>query len=91
MKNLYYAIGILGLIILLGTAGSSDLNTISFTQIIVQILISAALLFLSSVGLRYEQNFKRRRRLCKTFGSAFGALFEHKKKSNTAIKVKELC
>lgn len=46
-----------GFILMIGTAGSSDLNLISWSQIVTQSLISLGLMGLGFVGIKLEEYF----------------------------------
>lgn len=46
-----------GFILMVGTAGSSDLNLISWSQIVTQSLISLGLMGLGFVGIKLEEYF----------------------------------
>ena len=48
---------LLGAVILIGTAGASDLDTISLTQIVIQVLVGLALV---CVGLRGTATIEKR-------------------------------
>ena len=53
MKKIFIIIGLIGLIMGLGTAGASDMDLISFGEIFVKMLISVLMLSFSFIGVRY--------------------------------------
>ena len=55
-------IGLVGFILAAGTVGASDLQTISFTRLVVQSLIAGALVGIACFGLNLEEKREENRR-----------------------------
>lgn len=53
MRGLLKGLIGIGVLILIGTAGASDANSISFSQIVLQILVSFAFIALGCFGLNF--------------------------------------
>ena len=63
LKSLIYImIGLVGFILAAGTVGASDLQTISFTRLVVQSLIAGALVGIACFGLNLEEKREENRR-----------------------------
>ena len=52
MKNIFIFIGFLGFVLILGTAGASDMGTISFGQVVLRIALSLAMVGISFFGIK---------------------------------------
>lgn len=63
MKNLIYIIlGLVGFILVVGTVGASDLQTISFNRLVIQSLVAGALVGIACFGLNLEEKRDANRR-----------------------------
>lgn len=63
LKSLIYImLGLVGFILAAGTVGASDLQTISFTRLVVQSLIAGALVGIACFGLNLEEKRDANRR-----------------------------
>lgn len=61
-KFVYIILGLIGFILAIGTVGAADQEAISFNRLVIQCLISSALVGISFFGISLEEKREANRR-----------------------------